>query len=74
MSQTSKASKRLKVESEAELIGGTSGARSFPDSDRERRIAEAAYYRAEQRGFAPGCEVEDWLAAEGEVDGSTADP
>ena len=27
-------------------------------------IAEAAFFRAEQRGFAPGHEVEDWLAAE----------
>jgi hypothetical protein len=31
-------------------------------------IAEAAYYRAEMRGFAPGHENEDWLAAENEVD------
>ena len=28
------------------------------------QIAVAAYYRAESRGFAPGCELEDWLAAE----------
>jgi hypothetical protein len=35
--------------------------------DLRRRIAEAAYFRAEQRGFSPGCEVEDWLAAETEV-------
>ncbi len=37
----------------------------------ERRlqmIAEAAYFRAEARGFAPGREMEDWLAAEAEVD------
>ncbi len=37
----------------------------------ERRlqmIAEAAYFRAEARGFAPGHEMEDWLAAEAEVD------
>jgi len=34
---------------------------------RRRRIEQAAYYRAEQRGFAPGYEVEDWLAAEREV-------
>ncbi len=27
-------------------------------------VAEAAYYRAQMRGFAPGGEVEDWLAAE----------
>ena len=31
-------------------------------------IAEAAYLRAERRGFAPGQESEDWLAAEVEVD------
>jgi hypothetical protein len=31
-------------------------------------IAEAAYLRAEHRGFAPGFEAEDWLAAESEVD------
>jgi hypothetical protein len=37
----------------------------------ERRaglIAEAAFFRAEKRGFAPGHEMEDWLAAESEVD------
>jgi hypothetical protein len=31
-------------------------------------IAEAAFFRAEKRGFAPGHEIEDWLAAESEVD------
>ena len=34
---------------------------------RQAAIAKAAYLRAEQRGFAPGHEVEDWLAAEREV-------
>jgi len=33
-------------------------------SDREKRIAEAAYFRAEKRGFAPGYALEDWLEAE----------
>ena len=32
-----------------------------------RLISEAAYYRAEQRGFEPGAELEDWLQAESEV-------
>lgn len=32
-----------------------------------QKIAEIAYYRAEQRGFSPGYELEDWLAAEVEV-------
>ena len=31
-------------------------------------IARAAYFRAMHRGFAPGNELEDWLAAEAEVD------
>ena len=30
-------------------------------------IAEAAYYRAEKRGFAPGGELQDWLEAEAQV-------
>ena len=40
--------------------------------DREARIAEAAYWRAERRGFAAGQELDDWLAAEKEVDGDLA--
>jgi hypothetical protein len=35
---------------------------------RRGMIAEAAYLRAERRGFASGYEEEDWLAAEAEVD------
>ena len=40
-----------------------------PDPEqRHALIAEAAYYRAERRGFQPGRELEDWCAAESEVD------
>jgi hypothetical protein len=35
---------------------------------RRALIAQSAYLRAERRGFAPGHETEDWLAAELEVD------
>jgi len=35
---------------------------------RYRMICEAAFLRAERRGFMPGGEIEDWLAAEREVD------
>jgi hypothetical protein len=35
---------------------------------REQLIAEAAYYRAERRNFAGGREMDDWLAAEEEID------
>ena len=37
-------------------------------SARHAMIAESAYLRAERRGFTPGHETEDWLAAEAEVD------
>jgi hypothetical protein len=35
---------------------------------REAMIAEAAYFRSAHRGFEPGHEVDDWLAAESEID------
>ena len=42
--------------------------------ERAKLIAEEAYYRAEQRGFAPGGELEDWLAAESAVDARMVAP
>ena len=35
--------------------------------ERQRMIEEAAYYRAEQRGFYGDQEIQDWLDAESEV-------
>lgn len=40
--------------------------------ERRQRIAEAAYYKAQRRGFAPGGENEDWLEAELEVDAESS--
>jgi hypothetical protein len=37
-------------------------------------VAERAYFKAERRGFAPGYEVEDWLAAEREIAALAAAP
>ncbi|MNC88796.1 hypothetical protein D3C83_46550 [compost metagenome] len=37
------------------------------EDERRRMVAEAAYYRAEQRGFSAGGEVDDWLTAEREI-------
>jgi hypothetical protein len=45
-----------------------------PSSSREALIATAAYYRAQKRGFRAGHEIEDWLAAEREVDGTGSAP
>jgi hypothetical protein len=36
--------------------------------ERYRMIQEAAYYRAEKRGFEPGHDEEDWAAAVAEID------
>lgn len=45
----------------------SNGLVSFPDDTINQKIAEAAYFRAEKRGFAPGYEIEDWLEAEKEI-------
>jgi len=37
------------------------------DHGRWQRTAVAAFFRAEARGFAPGMELDDWLAAEQET-------
>lgn len=41
---------------------------SLSDAERFRMIAEAAYLKAESRGFEGGNPTEDWLQAEAEVD------
>ena len=73
--------KKMKARSEAagRTKGGTPAKQVRvvvkPDSSaenyecpREQMIAEAAYFRAEQRGFAPGNEMSDWLQAEVDVE------
>ena len=35
---------------------------------RQTMIAQAAYFRAERRGFERGHELEDWVSAEQEID------
>ena len=44
---------------------------SLSAEERHRRIAEAAYFRAAARGFVDARQIEDWLAAEREVDALT---
>ncbi len=40
------------------------------DNDQQHlMIAEAAYYRAEKRGFTEGYSLDDWLFAEAEIKG-----
>lgn len=40
---------------------------SISAEERQNLIARAAYFRAEKRGFSPGCELQDWVDAEIEV-------
>jgi len=40
----------------------------IPASLRLDMIRDAAFFRAEARNFAPGQEIEDWLAAEQDID------
>jgi hypothetical protein len=42
------------------------------DEERRRMIAEVAYFIAQRRDFDGGLELEDWLAAEAEVNAKLA--
>lgn len=79
MAQTSKTTTRSKTprsERPPEVTASTPRkARTSPRKTsgislqrRQEMVAEAAYLRAEQRGFTGGDALEDWLAAEREVD------
>jgi len=52
-----------RIASSSVLAGSANG------TDRQMRISKVAYYMAQQRGFAPGHDWEDWFAAEREVTG-----
>ena len=49
-------------------VAAAKGSPTVSEDVRRGMIAEGAYLRAERRGFAPGYEEMDWLAAEAEVD------
>jgi len=45
---------------------GNTGAKLSPE-EVYRLIQESAYFKAKERGFQPGHEVQDWIEAEAEV-------
>jgi hypothetical protein len=53
----------------ARVNGSPAAGTEAPPSAKElyEMIREAAYYRAEKRGFSPGLEADDWVEAEAEV-------
>jgi hypothetical protein len=56
------------TDNEQSTEGGQAHVNPNSHDERERRIALAAYLRAERRDFAPGSELEDWLQAERDED------
>ena len=52
----------------AEMASQIATDRAVDPETKQLMIAEAAYYCAEKRGFAPGCELEDWLEAEARIE------
>ena len=61
--------KRAPRKAAAQAVMSATPFTSFVGPERRAAlIAEAAYFRAEKRGFEPGHDTEDWLAAEAEVD------
>jgi hypothetical protein len=52
----------------APTVVASRGRSLIPASLRLDMIRDAAYFRAEARGFAPGKQDEDWIAAEQDVD------
>jgi len=69
---TVKSSKRDTREPRMQKLTPAQNAAPAPDDAMRHRIAEAAYYRAEKRGFQPGYEIEDWVKAEAEIDSRLA--
>jgi hypothetical protein len=62
-----KTTPRVKGELDGHALNGPTTDGAIGGEALYQMIAEAAYYRAEQRGFAGGDPVRDWLEAEAEV-------
>ncbi|HSD59668.1 MAG TPA: DUF2934 domain-containing protein [Burkholderiales bacterium] len=56
------------AESRSDISGGRARVERISPERRHEMIAEAAYFRAERRGFAPGAESADWLESEAEIE------
>ncbi len=67
-----KAKKKRGATQRDQFEEASSSPTAVPTSDEQLQlmIAEAAYFRAEKRGFAEGYSVDDWLVAEAEIKGT----
>jgi len=66
--EVSPARKRAPRKRAAVAAPGAAAPAFVDPQQRAALIARAAYFRAMERGFMPGHELEDWLAAEAQVD------
>ncbi|HEY5682114.1 MAG TPA: DUF2934 domain-containing protein [Sulfuricaulis sp.] len=56
-----------KAKSATKDTAGINPGHSISVEERQRMIAETAYFRAMERGFSGGSSLDDWLAAEREI-------
>lgn len=67
MKERRKSPRRATPKPDSKAVMESSARGTQAPEEVRRRIEEAAYYRAKQRGFEPGHELEDWIEAESEV-------
>ena len=65
---TTKKRARKSTSSKKRLHPASAQDSSVPTEEKQHMVCEAAYYIAEQRGFSPGAELDDWLLAEAQID------
>ncbi|WP_340121922.1 DUF2934 domain-containing protein [Methylobacter svalbardensis] len=66
MAVTAKKTKATKATKNQEVSTSDEDRSTICLPDRDAKIAEIAYLKAENRDFSPGYELEDWLEAERE--------
>jgi hypothetical protein len=69
---TGKKANQTKSSSKAAAQAASDPAAVVEQEALQHQIRERAYYKAEQRGFVSGHELEDWYAAESEVHAESA--
>ena len=65
--RTSTATKRVAKKDATQVKLKPAGSSPTALDDLQSMIAMAAYFRAKERNFAPGHELEDWLEAETQI-------
>jgi hypothetical protein len=66
--EVTKTKKQLQATPKSKMNAKVDTAVDVTAEQRQRMIAEAAYYRAQKRGFDPAGQQKDWLEAEKSVD------